>query len=695
MSDASAEARGERSVGAAGSIGQVATGDHVVQHTTLLPPQALPPGADPGRVCHLPYRTALFVGRERELARLDEAFGTAHGVVVHAVHGLGGIGKSTLAAHWAARHAAEFNPVWWITAETPADLDAGLAALGRALQPSLAGALPEEALRERTLHWLASHDGWLLVLDNVSDPADITPLLDRAPSGRFLITTRRGATGWRGIAEPLSLDVLEPAEAVELFTKIHQGPADGVEELCDDLGCLPLAVDQAAAYCREARISPRTYRELLARYPADMYAATAEGGEAQRTVGRVWRVTLDRLNDTPMALIVLFTIAWWAPDGIPRRYLEPFHVPNLGPMSSPLAVTEALRRLAAHSLITLHGDTLSVHRLVQAVARTPDPDDPYRDAEMIDSCRDAAVGLLLLQAPKEARLTQDLRDLTTHIEAFAGHTDPATDTQSSLLLFLDAAAYLQSNHFTDRAAVLLQRAKPAAERIWGRGHGDTLNVAGLLSRCVEDQGDRARALALLEQALAESLEHNGPADPATFRMRRWLVQCLTRGGCAQAEAAAREYLAEATRLLGPEHPEAFEARLHLHWVDQPWPKSPQTEVYLADARRLLGEDHASARRLEEDSVVAALVAGETEEALARAERLMARCLRVLGDQHGDTYKARLLRAGLAALTGDPALARELVLGAGQPFKMELGLPPTEHCRRLILALATALTPQEA
>lgn len=79
MSEGSAQARGERSVGVAGTIGQVATGDHVVQHTTLLPPQALPPGADLGRVCHLPYRTALFVGREPEVARLDEAFGTARG----------------------------------------------------------------------------------------------------------------------------------------------------------------------------------------------------------------------------------------------------------------------------------------------------------------------------------------------------------------------------------------------------------------------------------------------------------------------------------------------------------------------------------------------------------------------------------------------------------------------------------------
>ena len=64
---------------------------------------AAPPG-----LANLPFRPGLFVGRAGELARLDAALAGPGGVVVQAVHGLGGIGKSTLAARWAAAHASDY-----------------------------------------------------------------------------------------------------------------------------------------------------------------------------------------------------------------------------------------------------------------------------------------------------------------------------------------------------------------------------------------------------------------------------------------------------------------------------------------------------------------------------------------------------------------------------------------------------------
>ncbi|MFI7103267.1 hypothetical protein ACIBK8_28420 [Streptomyces sp. NPDC050161] len=81
----------------------------------------------------------------------------------------------------------------------------GLAELARALQPTLAG-LPEDALVERVLQWFVVHEGWLIVLDNVDRLDDIRSLLDRIPSGRLLITTRR-STGWHHTATTLHLDV--------------------------------------------------------------------------------------------------------------------------------------------------------------------------------------------------------------------------------------------------------------------------------------------------------------------------------------------------------------------------------------------------------------------------------------------------------------------------------------------------------
>ena len=89
-----------------------------VNYQPPLPEQAFRPWAElaaPAALSNLP-RPGLFVGRAGERARLDAAMVSPGGVVVQAVHGLGGVGKSTLAARWAAAHAAEFSLTWWITA---------------------------------------------------------------------------------------------------------------------------------------------------------------------------------------------------------------------------------------------------------------------------------------------------------------------------------------------------------------------------------------------------------------------------------------------------------------------------------------------------------------------------------------------------------------------------------------------------
>jgi hypothetical protein len=153
------------------------------------------------------------------------------------------------------------------------------------------------------VQWLAADDEWLVIPDNVSNPADITPLLARAPAGRFLVTARR-VTGRHGIASTVPLDVLSEDEAVSLLTSILPGSgtaADDAAALCQQLGYLPLVIEQAGARIARAAITPSAYLDLLSHYPATTYAAASEGGEAQRTIARIWDITLDRLNDEPLA----------------------------------------------------------------------------------------------------------------------------------------------------------------------------------------------------------------------------------------------------------------------------------------------------------------------------------------------------------------------------------------------------------
>ncbi|MFE6178786.1 NB-ARC domain-containing protein [Streptomyces sp. NPDC056464] len=543
----SAEASGERSI-AAGSIRQALTGDfavaHYVEKSLTLPPEALelPPRAPSGMV-NLPERARLFIGRQPELARLDEAFEDTGGVVVQAVHGLGGIGKSTLAAKWAAGRTGAYNPVWWITAETPDDLEAGLADLAVALQPALRDVLSPEARSERAVQWLAERDGWLLVLDNVTDPADVRPLLGRTTGGRFLITTRR-ASGWHGIAEPLSLDVLELPQAVELFERIYAGTADGIEELCGTLGCLPLAVEQAAAYCAEARITPSAYRDLLARHPERILANTAEGGDAEQTIARVWRVTMDRLADTPVAARILRVIAWWAPDGIPRAYVE-----SLGDEPD---VREALRRLAAHSMIGLREDgTISVHRLVQAVSRAGE-DGAEGHAEAVR---------VLLEEAWNAMDRPLVREWNLQVIALLQHDSELGIPRDFEVLLYIGAADLMGTEVPEKVLWAYEYAVTLCEQ----HHLGRTPTARLAQRRLSDicwlAGDQHRAEVLLMTSVMVARRVLGRDDPRTIDERTALAKVRMRQErtLKQGLSLAVKNARWAERALGADAPQTLRA----------------------------------------------------------------------------------------------------------------------------------------
>ena len=495
-----------------------------------LPEQAFRPWAEltvPAGLSNLP-RSGLFVGRADELARLDAAMAGPAGMVVQAVHGLGGVGKSTLAARWAAAHAADYTLSWWITAANPADIDAGLAGLGVGLQPALTGVLPLQALREGAVQWLAAHPGWLVILDNVTDPADVAPLLARASAGRYLITSRR-ASGWHAAGVvPVRLDVLDPTEAQALLAAILSpgppGEADGAAELCAELGFLPLALEQVGAYLAQGGATPREYLDLLARYPAAMYQAAPEGGDAARTIGRIWRVTLDRLAEDPLAGQVLRMLAWYASDDIPRTLLDG--------LADPPAVLGAVGRLTAYSMLAAGPGTLAMHRLVQTVTRTPDPGDPHRDRQAIDAAREQATGQLVGAVPgwQDPAGWPAWRMLLSHIDALASHAPPDTDTRATAYLLHQAGLFLSDQGQPGRAAGYLQRALAGYVRVLGADHRDTLTARNNLAHAYQSAEDPGRAIPLLEQTLADRQRVLGADHPHTLSSRNNLAAAYQSAG---------------------------------------------------------------------------------------------------------------------------------------------------------------------
>ncbi|MFB4314031.1 FxSxx-COOH system tetratricopeptide repeat protein [Actinomadura sp. 21ATH] len=651
-----------------------------------------PPWAPPT----LPARTRSFVGRGGKLAELDAALAAPGGAVVQAVHGLGGVGKSTLVAHWAHRHAAAHTLTWWIIADSVESITAGLAELAAMLLPEITRSVPAEvALEERAAwarRWLATHTGWLVVLDNVTHPADVAELVTGAPGGRFLITSRL-REGWHDLAPAvIELDVLSPDEAQEMLAgAVTAGRAGadltGAAELCQELGYLPLAVTQAGAFIRQTHLSPDGYLELLRADPAAMYDQTGRGADGERTIARIWRITLNHLvQTTPLTGDALRVLAWWAPQDIPRNLLAP--------LAGPAQLATALGDLAAYSMITLSPDTITVHRLVQAVARTPDyrpadqDGDPHRRPADIHTARETATDLLNQTRPATSdnpATWPAWRTLLPHIHALAEHASPDTDIAVTSLLLDRTAAFLRDQGAVDRAIGYFERALICDERLLGDEHPTTLAARNNLAGAYQAAGNLGRAIPLYEAAQADYERVLGGDHPDTLQSRNNLAGAYEAlGDLGRAVPLFEATLTDYERVLGGDHPATLTSRNDLAGAYESagdlGRAIPLYEATLTDYERVLGSDHPHTLTSRNNLAYAYRAAGDLDRAIPLYEATLTDYERVLGGDHPATLTSRNNLAGAYRVAGDLGRAvplyeatltdRERVLGSDHPHTLQ-------------------------
>jgi tetratricopeptide (TPR) repeat protein len=211
----------------------------------------------------LPDSIAEFTGRETELARLTELIEAGAGMplVISAIEGMAGVGKTQLAVHAGNQILSKYGMrrVLFVNLrgfhdnphQPPADpaavLDSFLRLLdvpGHAIPHDLDG-------RRRLYRQLLGGQRALIVLDNAATAAQVQPLLPDSPSCVTLITSRRTLSELPAAAH-LRLDVFTPAESVDYLRRsIGAGRVDADPDtagrIADALGCLPLALALTAA----------------------------------------------------------------------------------------------------------------------------------------------------------------------------------------------------------------------------------------------------------------------------------------------------------------------------------------------------------------------------------------------------------------------------------------------------------------
>jgi hypothetical protein len=334
---------------------------------------------------NLPFApNPAFTGRDAELKDLrKKLYEGAAAALTQAVvvHGLGGVGKTMLAVEYAWKYMGDYNAVLWVNADSSAALDAGLAALAPVL------GLPETDEREHlnrtkaVLTWLRDHERWLLIADNADTDEAARAVRDQLTpnlGGHVLVTSRLGR--WPTNMAHLPLDLLSPNDSTRyLQDRVakeghHAGDETAARSLALELGNLPLALEQAAAFIIELRWSFDRYRQQLRHGRSELLSEHREGGTRYAaSVAETWSISLDQL--TPLARALVRIAAWWfATDAIPRGVFAADREvlsEALGEQAtvSDLAIDKALGELNRFSLVRLANETVSVHRLLQAVVQ--------------------------------------------------------------------------------------------------------------------------------------------------------------------------------------------------------------------------------------------------------------------------------------------------------------------------------------
>lgn len=331
-------------------------------------PGALPP------VWNVPHQpNPHFVGRAALLAAVHEALTSTQAAALTAIHGLGGVGKTQLATEYAYQRAAEYEIVWWVRAEETATLASDFSALAAQL------GLPEQDARETPViveavrRALTRRGGWLLVFDNARGAEDLRAYLPGSRSGHVLITSRDA--NWGQLARKLEVTTLAPADAVQfLLERSGQRDAQAAAELAKDLGYLPLALNQAAAYIEAAGETLAGYRELFRTRRRELWPDEKPPAGYPATVATTWLISFaEAQQQNPVAAELLRLCAFLAPDDIPLEMLRDGakHLPEplAAAVTDQLAFNKAIATLRRYSLIEKKDDSLSVHQLVQLVTR--------------------------------------------------------------------------------------------------------------------------------------------------------------------------------------------------------------------------------------------------------------------------------------------------------------------------------------
>jgi DNA-binding SARP family transcriptional activator len=474
----------------------------------------------------LPATVRHFTGRQAELDELIRLVGEADApggtVLISAIDGMAGVGKTALAVHVACRLAEKFpdgqlflDLHGYTRGRRPRTADEALDWLLRALRVP-PDQIPKDGEQAAALYRQRLADTkTLIVLDNAMAEAQVRPLLPGAEGCLVIVTSRRRLKGLDD-AHSVSLDVLAAPDAIALLRAVA-GPdrvPDGdplAGEIAGLCGHLPLALRIAAALLRHR---PAWSLEHLAGLLREQHRRLPALSDGDRDLGSVFDLSYRSL---PADLQRVFRCLGLVPGPDLDAYAA-------AALTGTDPAAGLLEDLVDHNLLIAYAPgRYRLHDLVRAHARALASTDPEPD-------RDSALDRLLHYYAHTAQSASIL---------IARYPRPAPDGP--------APAHVPALSGADgaRAWLRAERDNLEAASAHARAHaldGPAIALAAGLAVILRTDGPRTRALDLHQAAVEAAERHGRPAAHADALIDLATVRRLTGdlAGAANALSQALE-----------------------------------------------------------------------------------------------------------------------------------------------------------
>lgn len=638
---------------------------------------------------------------------------------IRILSGLGGVGKTQLAAEyartrWDGGSGRHLDLLVWVSATSRTAVVQAYAEAYRAVTAEDSDDPAQAAAR--FLAWLAStRRSWLIVLDDLTIPSDLDRLYPPStPAGLTVVTTRRRDAALYGEERKLiDVDVFRPADAVAYLRgrlDSDSGETDEATGLAADLGYLPLALAQAAAFIIDRDLTCGRYRTMLSERHTRMIdllpEPDARPDEHAASVVATWSLSIElanRLHPAGLARPMLDLVALFDPNGIPAGVLTApavlAHLTRKGGRPVDAATAgQALACLHRLNLVTVNPDEpaamVRVHALVQRAARD------QLTAQQITAYAHVAADALQQTWPgggPDNVLVRSLRANAITLQTNTGEAlwrVPASTTRLDRLydrLFSFLVRSLryrlhpllhtvgnslgEAGHVAAAAEYFLQLCLLTQQRL-GPGHPNVLAILHNSGFWLGMSGDKEGAVAHFEKLSAVSLRMLDPDHPMTLVVRGNLALWQGEAGDhVGAVALYEQLLAQHLRRFGPDHPRTLVARANL--LAERWQSGDRVnalgplEQLLADRVRVLGPDHSDTLRTRLNLAFCRAEVGDIDGVVTAVEQVINDHVRLLGSDHRDTLTARSFLAYCQELAGDEtgavATLERLVLDKARVF----------------------------